>query len=336
MGKGGFSSSESAQGAKVKIRGIYATSLTKLLWEAGFQIVQPSELIQARLGLPPRNDPPQVTVCDRENRHGVVIQGLRSPVEEVVACLQASLPGALFFPRPAPSGWEKLAQLGAAWVGEFPRPVKEELDQIRAGCAPTLPGHHQLKVVAPERVDQLEASAAPEKFPQLAKQLWKELVWDRLSLGQPITVEHVKAGGGGFRWRGTLARWAPGQQLVLKRSFRPGGRYDSLDVPKREGDFGLVELPLEGWWAKRSYFRADGQPIGELYDIHTPLEVYPGRVRYVDLELDVVCLPNGEVFLVDEGELKKKERLGLLPPTLARRAREEAQRLLSLLTGGGG
>jgi hypothetical protein len=213
--------------------------------------------------------------------------------------------------------------------------VKEKLDQVRAGCVPTLPGHHQLKVVDPGRVDELEATAPPEEFPQLARRLWQELVWDRLSPGQPITVEHVKGGGDGFRWQGVLEHWEP-DRLVLRRRFRPGGKYDSLEVPKREGDFGLVELPLNEWWARRSYFRASGDPIGELYDIHTPPEVYPGRVRYLDLELDVVCLPSGEAFLVDEEALEEKVEAGHLPPALAQRAREEAHRLLSTLTGGEG
>jgi hypothetical protein len=45
---------------KAKVRGIYTTALTKLLLENNFQIVQPSQAIKARFGIPDNNEPPDI------------------------------------------------------------------------------------------------------------------------------------------------------------------------------------------------------------------------------------------------------------------------------------
>jgi len=94
-----------------------------------------------------------------------------------------------------------------------------------------------------------------------------------------------------------------------------------------------VELYEGRWWGKRTYFRADGTPIGEIYNIHTPPELYPDGVRYLDLEVDVVRYPDGEVELVDEEELARKVREGIIPEALADRALAEARALAAALDG---
>jgi len=45
---------------KAKVRGIYTTALTKLLLENGFEIVQPSQAIKSRFGIPDNNEPPDI------------------------------------------------------------------------------------------------------------------------------------------------------------------------------------------------------------------------------------------------------------------------------------
>ena len=122
--------------------------------------------------------------------------------------------------------------------------------------------------------------------------------------------------------------------MVLERRFRGGGMYDSLDLPKEEGDHGTVELYEGRWWGRRRYFRADGALIGEIYNIHTPPELYPDGVRYLDLEVDVVRRPDGGVALVDEEELRRKVEGGLIPEALALRALEEARSLAEGLERG--
>ncbi len=318
-------------GVRVKIRGIYSTALTGLLLELGFEIVSPSEVIRARFGLPENPEPEEVLIVDRRDKQGVVIEGVRGAVEEVVAALRDTLPYAVFVRREtkAPKGKGLLAALAAAKervLAEFTRPVKELLDVIRAKYVPTLPGHHYLKAIDSARVDEVEAAALPGEFPVAAERLREELVYRFLEPGKTVEVWHGKAGGG-FSWWGTVARLVPGEVLVLERQFRGGGTYDSLDLPKEEGDHGAVELYEDRWWGRRTYFRADGTPIGEIYNIHTPPELYPDGVRYLDLEVDVVRYPDGKVAVVDEDVLARKAEEGLIPAPLAERALKEAREL---------
>ena len=88
-----------------------------------------------------------------------------------------------------------------------------------------------------------------------------------------------------------------------------------------------MELYEGRWWGRRRYFRADGTVIGEIYNIHTPPELYPDGVRYLDLEVDVVHHANGEVEVVDEEVLARKVEAGLISKALADRAMEEARRV---------
>jgi predicted RNA-binding protein associated with RNAse of E/G family len=68
--------------------------------------------------------------------------------------------------------------------------------------------------------------------------------------------------------------------------------------------------------------------VGELYNIGTPVEFFPDHLRYVDLELDVVRLPDGTSRLEDEGVLVDKLARGLLPPALGQAAMRVAVGLL--------
>jgi len=60
---------------RARIRGVFATALTKLALEWGFKIVQPTPEIARRFGLEVDNSPPHVTVKDHESRSGVVMLG---------------------------------------------------------------------------------------------------------------------------------------------------------------------------------------------------------------------------------------------------------------------
>lgn len=62
-----------------------------------------------------------------------------------------------------------------------------------------------------------------------------------------------------------------------------------------------------------------------------PVEFYPHRVRYVDLEIDVVQFPDGRVEVVDEGELARGFEQGHLTVEMVQKAIDEASRLKKLL-----
>lgn len=311
---------------KVRIRGIYATALTALLVER-FTIVEPSEVIQARLGMAAAEGPPEVAIQDKPDRHGIVVEGVQSAVEEVVSFLKDRIPWAVFAHQPVSPKTRRdnplalAAALLAKVEAEFPKPAKDFLDQVRANVLFTLPGHHFLKTLAPERVDEAEAKGCPE----LAQLLERELVWAHYARGKTVTITHVKAGEAPIRQAGQL--WeVQGDRILVRRSFRAGGLYDGLALPKCEGDYGYVELFPDRWWSRRTYFRASGELIGEIYNIQTPPEFLPGEIRYVDLEVDLVRV-GGEIRVLDEDILQRKVEAGLISPALAEKAQEEAHRL---------
>ncbi|MFN3346400.1 MAG: DUF402 domain-containing protein, partial [Candidatus Bipolaricaulaceae bacterium] len=311
---------------KVRVRGIYTTALTALLAER-FTIVEPSEVIQARLGIAAVAGPPEVTIQDKPDRQGIVVEGLGSAVEEVVSFLQERIPWAVFARQPVPPRTRRDSPLALAATllakveGEFPKPAKDLLDEIRAKVLFTLPGHHFLKTLAPERVDEAEAKGCPE----LAQALETELVWTHYAPGKVVALVHMKAGEAPLRQAGELWEVREGR-VVVRRVFRAGGLYDGLSLPKCAGDYGYVELCPQRWWSRRTYFRADGELLGEIYNVQTPPEFLPGEIRYLDLEVDLVRV-GGEVRLIDEDILKRKVEEGLISPALAERAREEAHRL---------
>ena len=133
--------------------------------------------------------------------------------------------------------------------------------------------------------------------------------------------------------RGVVRAYA-GDQLTLDRAFAPGGHYDSLGDAKRVGDRGTIEVVEHGWVLRRAYYRADGQLIGELYNVQTPVRFLPGRVEYTDLEVDVVRRPDGSVEVVDEDDLAATVEIGGITPQLAEVARGIAQRLAAVLRRG--
>jgi hypothetical protein len=317
--------------SKIKVRGIYATAITLLLSQR-FEIVEPSEIIQARLNLPAAEGPAEVNIYDRSDRHGVVIEGLRSAVEEVVAFLRDALPWALFIPgelrTKVYSPLAKAAALLARYEVEFTKPAKDFLDQVRAKVVPTLPGHHLLKTVDPNRVDEAEEKLAETDLQAVAQGLWEELVGPCYSPGKIVTLWHIKAGEPAIRQTGEILDRTR-ETIVLRRNFGPGGMYDGLGLPKEPGDYGFFELYLDKWWGKRQYFRADGTIIGEIYNIHTPPELLPQGIRYLDLELDLVRVGE-EIRLMDEEILEKKVSEGLIPEALAKRAKEVAAELLQM------
>jgi probable ribonuclease FAU-1 len=132
----------------------------------------------------------------------------------------------------------------------------------------------------------------------------------------------------------TVGGWSDGV-LVLLRTFVGGGRYDSLGAPILPGDHGTIEVVPGGWVLRRTYVRADGQPIGELFNVQTPAQLVADEVRYVDLEVDVVRYPDARIEVVDLPELQAAEEAGLISTELGDTARAIAAELADLLRRGG-
>ncbi|HEX2172067.1 MAG TPA: DUF402 domain-containing protein [Dehalococcoidia bacterium] len=158
----------------------------------------------------------------------------------------------------------------------------------------------------------------------------------RFRVGRAVTIEHLKPWRTGrpIRQRGTIVA-CDDESVTVRREFRhPGQRYDSLDAKQRFGDHGTVELRRGAWVSRRRYFRKDGTPFGDLYNIQTPTEFRSGLVRYVDLEIDVSCEPGSPpaVAIHDAIDLDQAIGQGHIPAEIGVIARDLADRLADLLS----
>jgi len=309
---------------KVKIRGIYATALTALLLEKGIaEIISPSPVIRERFGLEAAEGEEEVRILTRRDGQGIFVEGERDKVEIIASVLREEFPQAIFrFPKEAARSLEELKGARLSWeefislkLGrtsfemEMPLNVKREMDEIRRRITFTVPDHHYLKCVNSVEVDKLEEEFAqkPEEAGMLASSLKEKLVYSSFTADRVVPISHVKISGEKIELHGKVLSFSlEDKMLKLKRAFKGGGVYDGLEVPKEEGDYGYVELREGEWFCRRSYYAADGTLKGFVYNINTPIEFYPGRVRYIDLEVDVVCWPDGRVEIIDREKLEEK------------------------------
>lgn len=154
--------------------------------------------------------------------------------------------------------------------------------------------------------------------------------------GQWVTVQHQKPWKRGqpVQMRGMVTA-VEGDFVRLHRLFHaPGRAYDGIRTCQAVGDWGTIEVVQGGWIARRRYFRADGELLGELYNVQTPTTFHPGEVRYVDLEIDVAVESfNGRrVDVQDEDDLARTVRAGHIRPELAEVARRISYELAERLT----
>ncbi len=114
--------------------------------------------------------------------------------------------------------------------------------------------------------------------------------------------------------------------LTLKRLIKRGGVYDGINERKEEGDYVITEAKEESWILKHSYFSKSGELKGELYNINTPIEFYPDKIRYIDLEVDVANKSFAKI--IDVEKLEKALEEGFISKKLAEKALKIAEELI--------
>ena len=313
----------------LRIRGIYSTALTRFFLDQGMKVVSPSDRIIRRFGktkglvLVASHD---VEIMDSDDLQGITVQGERTCVDEVTTSLRRDFFDAISRNR----------NEGSADV-EFPFFAKSTLDEWRNRVLPTVPRHHQFRIIASDYVNLLEEktlSSHPEKRESVGRSMEKSLIWDTFEKGKEIKIEHVKVDGEViYLSEGVILETDFDRKtLVLKRSrFRGRTKYDGLGIEKREGDYAISEIQEGFWYYQHTYFRSDGSLIGRYVNINTPVEVYPDRIRYVDLEIDVVQMPDGQVFVTDEKDLEERFKAGHLGKELMERAKKAAYQRVETL-----
>jgi Ribonuclease G/E len=315
----------------VQIRGIYSTALTRFFLDEGMKVVSPSDTIIRRFGKAKGLvlvQPHDVEITDSEDVEGIRIQGESASVDAVTKTLQTH-----FFDAICRDKGEGSSEV------EFPFAAKTALDELRNRVLPTVPGHHHFRIAASDYVNLLEEKTLtghPERRESLGRSMEKGLIWDTFQAGKEIKIEHVKLDGQViFLSEGVILEKDFGRKrLVLKRSrFKGRTKYDGLGIEKREGDYAVSEIQEGLWYYQHTYFRSDGALIGRYVNINTPVEFYPDRVRYVDLEIDVVQMPDGQVFVRDEEDLEKQFKAGYLTEQLMETAKKAAFQRVETLRG---
>ena len=133
-------------------------------------------------------------------------------------------------------------------------------------------------------------------------------------------------------WQFTMERLGQDEHGVWLH-VPAGSLAQRADEPPRRLEVGFVSLiPSGRWWTAEFY--ASHLHWQVYVNIGTPAEWLPGRVRQVDLDLDVVRNLDGSVEVLDEDEFADHQvRLGY-PPELIDSARTAASEIVAALEGG--
>lgn len=211
---------------------------------------------------------------------------------------------------------------------EFPGGSKSKLDGLRNEILPTIAGHHKRKASDAGLIADF-AEAAIDRG--ISMQISSE--WHLPPIRKIIDIEHVKPNGElKILGKGKVISSDAEKQLIrIRREIRAGGRYDGLDAQKEPGDYAITCFQEGSWSYQTSYYAQDGRLKGSYFNINTPIELYPDKVRYIDLEIDVVKEPGGSaaasIKIIDEGALQRAVEAGFISEELAQRAKAIAQGL---------
>ncbi len=437
----------------VRVRGIYATTITRLCMDWGFKIVQPTKIIIDRFKLTDLREAPDITIKDLESKDGIVIIGLRRAVEEILEKLKTHFPevivlkclmpihsivkgivknfrngeyiievkpgiygvlkgdfkigdvttvsiaktsfthsnylklssnlwikgryayliqdnkvivsrhikdhnikrelislGLLFKREGWGVKWRSSAQYAdtVSLIGElknlhekakeilknsektpyteliegeyiarviFPSTTKIELDKVRSKVIPTVYKHHIYKSsgkIGSVLVDFAEKILNELNVDWVSRNL-HEFMIELLKQRGKVKILHIKPSG-------EIISLTPGsiieisrERLVLRRRLTGGGRYDGLNISKEEGDYDIMEVKPNEWIITHNYYSKNNTLRGRYININTPPEITYKCIKYIDLIIDIVILPNGEVKILDLEEFNKLYSEGIIP-----------------------
>ena len=261
---------------KIRLRGIFTIALTKLFLDEGFQLVDPSkDIIEKFVDYRDRflfDKKEDILITDKADRQGIEIRGSKNYIDKLKERLSVILPDPIFrFKK------HNIMQV------EFPYGCKSFLDNLRDKVTPTVTNHHRLYIINSSYLDYVE----------------REYIYnnpkDKVRVSKEILNIDPKR-----------------RVLLLKRKFyRVGSIYDGLNMKIEEGDYTITILCEGGWYYKHLYFRKNGKHLGTYLNINTPIEFYPDRVRYIDLEVDII-IKGQKRELIDIDKLNSYYNLGYI------------------------
>jgi Ribonuclease G/E len=201
-------------------------------------------------------------------------------------------------------------------------------------------GHHRVKAAsddasrAVDLVEALSSNGAWSGAPDADGDFPFEAVADTFgpAVCDDVRLEHGKPDGRLLvLGRAEVTGRDADGSLTLRRKMTAGGTYDALGVDREAGDVAITTVREGRWWYPTVYRDADGDRKGTYVNVCTPVECFPDAVRYVDLHVDVVKGPDGEVRRVDDDELDAAVAAGQVSEVLAEKARSVAASLVEAL-----
>lgn len=351
----------------IRLRGIYATALAALTLDHGWKVVQPTEELQPYTDPEARFAPFDLEVRNRDDKQGILTVGAEAPLNVLKELFLTELPDAVAYPASTELGaiylgvvhkkrsWGYDVDLGGM-MGFLPKteltcPLKKG-EAIRVQIQDV--AHPQPIVTTQLSLAGLFAVLSQENGVGVSKEITDAHERKRLltlgrkcvangwgviwrtgaspALGDTIAIEHVKVSTElSVVMSGLVVETAP-QRVTVRREIRGQGQYDGLGVPKELGDYALSEFCAGSWKYETRYYTREGQVKGIYANVNTPIEIYSDRVRYLDLELDVVQRPGEQASIVDEPDLQHVAHL--LSPGVLARARAVAAECVQLLNKG--
>jgi Ribonuclease G/E len=223
------------------------------------------------------------------------------------------------------------------YVVMVPYESKKRLDELRGLVVTTMPNHHLIKSWGRKYAYAVDVVEKLMTFPPLGSgagaMASNVITRSVVKEGARMAVEHVKPDGRVYELTpGVVEDFdVESATVTLRRRFKGGGVYDGLGVPKEEGDYGLSTYRLGSPISKTAYYDKGGTLKGIYVNISTPVEIAPKRVRYVDLEVDVVAKPNGEVRVLDLDKARELVNKGAITAKLYDAVVKVAERVRAML-----
>jgi hypothetical protein len=226
---------------------------------------------------------------------------------------------------------------------EFPAEVKEALDKTRAKIKPTITRHHFYKSAGyTSLVDLAEMviEDRPEEREYITSKLDKIVSRDIPRVDDPVNIEHVKLDGRNIVLaRGRVVE-TTSKGFIIRRLFRHTNRKlklvkeypDDVDVVGDEGDYAMTHVVPGSLTLFTNYYSEIGDLKGTYANINTGVEIYPsngtspGKIRYIDLEIDVVKAPiDKPPRIIDRHLLKRAVQRGFITEEMADASRRKAE-----------
>jgi hypothetical protein len=282
-----------------------------------------------RFRIPINDKAPDISITDRENGQGVRLAGQKNLAEASIRLLWETLLDMVVRRDVSPEDPAERDRDRVIYDLEFPGASKTALDGLRARVRPTLTNHHRLRIIASDHLDLIEQriERTPHNRNRLEFDLMERVVYQPLRKHGRVRFEHVKPEGQTATLREGEIISLEASKLTLKRRFHTG-RYDGLDLAIEHGDYAITEVLPDRWYLSHRYFAKDGRVKGHYWNVNTPIELYPDRVRYVDLHVDVVRRAKELPGVIDQSKLESITRKGLISTRLQHEALDVAGRLL--------